>query len=163
MSDESKITLNLDEENQLLFKMKVKGSDKSPSTVRLVFEGAGYAYSIPGSHAGGDDDVYKFDVPALHSKLDEGSYRSKVEVIVDGRYFAPVEFDTEFKRPMQVQAESLVVTRGGSKGKPTEHLAETPRPVAVKEDDRKTSVVVEMAPQTKRKYTALRDKYQSSK
>lgn len=159
MSEESKIKLNLDEENQLLFKMKVKGSDKSPSTVRLVFEGAGYAYSIPGSPAGVEDDVYKFDVPALHSKLDEGSYRSRVEVIVDGRYFAPVEFETEFKRPMQVQAESLVVTRGV--GKQVERLAET-RPVAVKEDA-KTTVVVEMSPQTKNKYSSLRDKYKAGK
>lgn len=158
MSEESKIKLNLDEENQLLFKMKVKGSDKSPSTVRLVFEGAGYAYSIPGSPAGVEDDVYKFDVPALHSKLDEGSYRSRVEVIVDGRYFAPVEFETEFKRPMQVQAESLVVTRGN---RPAERMTE--RAVPVKEEDRKTSVVVEMSPQTKRKYSGLRDSYEKTK
>lgn len=159
MSEDNKIALNLDEANQLLFKMNIKGTNKSPSTVRLVFEGQEFAYSVAGTPAD-DEDVYKFDVPALHSKLDEGFYPTKVEVIVDGRYFTPVEFSTEFKRPMQVQAESLIVTKGPVIAEqPTNSkrsIVSQPTPVATKEA---TSVQAEMVPATRQKYSSLKETY----
>jgi hypothetical protein len=157
MSEDNKIALNLDEANQLLFKMNVKGTNKSPSTVRLVFEGKDFVYGISGTPAE-DEDFYKFDVPALHNKLDEGSYSTKVEVVVDGRYFVPVEFSTEFKRPMQVQAESLIVTKGHamteqSAKKPivAQHTASSPK--------EELSVQAEMLPTTRQKYNSLKEKY----
>ena len=156
MSEDNRIALNLDEANQLLFKMNIKGTNKSPSTVRLMFEGQEFAYSITGTPAD-DEDVYKFDVPALHSKLDEGFYPTKVEVIVDGRHFTPVEFSTEFKRPMQVQAESLIVTKGSVVAEQSKRsIVSQSTPVAAKEA---TSVQVEMVPATRQKYSSLKETY----
>lgn len=158
MSEDNKIALNLDEANQLLFKMNIKGTNKSPSTVRLVFEGQEFAYSVSGTPAD-DEDVYKFDVPALYNKLDEGYYPSKVEVIVDGRYFTPVEFNTEFKRPMTVQAESLIVTKGPIV---SEQPSNAKRPIVSQSATPATkevpSVQAEMVPATRQKYS-LKETY----
>lgn len=164
MENDGKITLNLDEANQLLFKMKVSGSSKSPSKVRLVFEGSEYQFGIVGSPTLTEDDVYKFDVPALADRLDEGVYTSRVEVIVDGRYFAPIEFQTDFKRPMNVQAESLVVKKTGKTSESSKNQANaTLSPVVMKEASSEPSVSVEMTNITKKQYSSLREKYRESK
>lgn len=161
MENDGKITLNLDETNQLLFKLKVNGTNKSPSKVRLVFEGTDYQFGIVGAPSN-EDDVYKFDVPALTDRLDEGVYPSKVEVIVDGRYFAPIEFQTDFKRPMNVQAESLIVKRTSKPGAASQK-DKSNASFVVKEDASEPVVTVEMTSHTKKQFSSLREKYQNTK
>jgi len=105
MTDE-KIVLNLNETNELLLKVAIKGSSKEPSAVRLVFENLENAYVVKGKQ--NDDGMHKFIVPSMESKgFDEGTYKALVEVIIDGRYFTPVQFDANFVRPMSVQVETI--------------------------------------------------------
>lgn len=153
IENDNKITLNINESNQLLFKMKIKGTEKSPDDVRLVFSSDKFAYSIYGNLVEDQEDVYKFDVPKLSNQLKEGTYSSKIEVIVDGRYFDPIKFETHFECPMEIQAESLVVNKN------TKPLVEK---VNLKED-KETSVQVQMMPVTKQKFSSLREKYQNRK
>ena len=105
MTDE-KIVLNLNETNELLLKVAIKGSSKEPSAVRLVFENLENAYVVKGKQ--NDDGMHKFIVPSMENKgFDEGTYKALVEVIIDGRYFIPIQFDANFVRPMSVQVETI--------------------------------------------------------
>lgn len=101
-----KITLNLSETNELILKVSIKGSSKEPSSIRLVFENAEQAYVIKGQpHEG---DMHRFSVPNMESKgFNEGVYSALVEVIVDGRYFVPIQFDADFVRPLTVHVETV--------------------------------------------------------
>lgn len=108
MSDsQEKMFLNIEEKNELLFKLKIRGSEKNPA-VRLVFEDEECSYSISGNAVENENGLYRFDIPPMnHRGLKEGSYKSKVEVLVEGRMFSPLNFDTVFQAPIEVQSESL--------------------------------------------------------
>jgi hypothetical protein len=45
----------------------------------------------------------------MTSKIQEGSYAARVEVLVENRYFAPLQFQINFKKTLTVVAESVVV------------------------------------------------------
>lgn len=99
-------TMDLEENSELFFKLRVKGSDKE-SKVRLVIEGKDCSYLFTGKETN-EEDIYRFPVPAMIAKgLDEGIYKSKVEVIVEGRYFAPIEYESTFKRTIRVEAVAM--------------------------------------------------------
>lgn len=112
MSDpQEKMFLNIEEKNELLFKLKIRGSEKNP-TVRLVFEDEECSYSIPGNAVEDENGLYRFDIPSMGQRgLKEGSYKSKVEVVVEGRMFSPLSFDTVFQAPIEVQSEGLKVRK----------------------------------------------------
>jgi len=130
MSDDSqeKMYLNIEEKNELLFKLKIRGSEKNP-TVRLVFEDSECSYSIPGTAVEDENGLYRFDIPIMSDKgIKEGSYSSKVEVVVEGRMFSPLNFDTVFQAPVEVQSEGLKVRKKTL----NEMIEMSPTPVTVK-------------------------------
>lgn len=104
---EGKATLRLDEANELFFKIKVYGAERPPKSIRLVCEVDDVSYSFKGE-ATPERDVVRFVVPALKQVVQAGQlYETRVEVIVDDRYFVPVRFQSEFSEPVNVVGEAV--------------------------------------------------------
>lgn len=102
------VSLDSEEVNELMFKIRVEGTASGPARVRLVVEAADMSYMFP-AKPGGEEGVVLFTVPQMSGRLPEGSYPSKVEVLIENRVFVPVEFNTEFKKATKVVAESVSV------------------------------------------------------
>lgn len=100
------VDLDMEENNELLFKVKIEGADPAPARVRLVCESGDLAYMFNGRLAG-QDGLIQFNLPVMKDKLKEGIYQSRVEVLVDNRYFAPVQFQINFKKAVKVVAEAV--------------------------------------------------------
>lgn len=130
------IDLDVEEPNELLFKVKVEGVEPAPAKVRLVCESGDLAYMFLGRPTG-DEGVVQFLLPILKGKLKEGTYPSKVEVLIENRYFAPVLFNINFKQAIKVVAEAVQVPR---KAAPAVSVAVTA--VAVKKPIAMTKPVV---------------------
>ena len=102
------IALDIDESNDLTFKIKMEGAASAPAKVRLVCEGEDFAYMFNG-YGTGEDEVVQFTLPRMDRKISEGTYAARVEVLVDNRYFAPLQFQINFKKTLSVVAESIKV------------------------------------------------------
>lgn len=103
------IDLDMEESNELLFKVKVEGADPAPAKVRLVCESGDLAYMFNGRSAGGGEGLVQFNLPVMKDKLKEGMYQARVEVLIENRYFAPVAFQVNFKKAVKVVAEAVTV------------------------------------------------------
>lgn len=108
------VELDLEESNDLTFKIKMEGTAMSPAKVRLVCEGEDFAYMFKG-YGTGEDEVVQFTLPRMDKKITEGTYNARVEVLVDNRYFAPLQFNINFKKTLSVVAEALQVVKKVSK------------------------------------------------
>lgn len=104
------IDVAVDENNELLFRVKVEGIDQAPAKVRLVCEGSDVSFVFNGKTTD-EDGLIQFDVPPMTGKLKEGKYVTSVEVLVENRYFTPVQFNMNFKKPVSVVAESVNVVQ----------------------------------------------------
>lgn len=104
------IELDLEESNDLTFKIKMEGTAMAPAKVRLVCENDDFAYMFNG-YGTGEDEVVQFTLPRMDKKLNEGMYRARVEVLVDNRYFAPLQFQINFKKTLSVVAEAIQVVK----------------------------------------------------
>jgi hypothetical protein len=102
------VDLDMEESNELAFKIKVEGTANSPAKVRLVCEGSDVSYMFNGRGTG-EDGVVQFVMPQMKDKLQEGVYQARVEVLIENRYFSPVQFQINFKKAMKVVAEALFV------------------------------------------------------
>lgn len=102
------IELDPEETNELAFKIKVEGSSPAPAKVRLVCEASDVSYMFNGRGTS-EDGVVHFTLPQMSSRLKEGTYGARVEVLIENRYFSPVQFQIEFKKSMKVVAESIQV------------------------------------------------------
>lgn len=102
------IELDPEESNELAFRIKVEGSAPAPAKVRLVCEASDLSFMFNGRGTG-EDGVVQFSLPQMSSRLKEGTYGARVEVLIENRYFAPVHFQINFKKAMKVVAESLQV------------------------------------------------------
>lgn len=125
------IALDVDETNELAFKIKVEGAT-SPAKVRLVCEGPDVAYMFNGRGTS-EDGVVQFIVPQMKGKLQEGTYSARVEVLIENRYFSPVQFQINFKKTMQVFAESVQVVQP-----PKPEIRVTAQPIVVVQPPQKT-------------------------
>jgi len=104
------IDLDIEESNELSFKIKVEGAPQSPAKVRLVCEAPEVTYMFNGCGTN-EDGVVQFTLPPMIGKISEGSYQSKVEVLIDNKYFSPVTFNINFKKAMTVVVESMQISK----------------------------------------------------
>jgi hypothetical protein len=104
------IQLDIEESNDLTFKIKMEGTAMSPAKVRLVCENEDFAYMFNG-YGTGEDEVVQFTLPRMDKKITEGTYNARVEVLVDNRYFAPLQFQINFKKTLSVVAEAIQVVK----------------------------------------------------
>ena len=112
MSDEV-LKLNIDEQNDVLFKVKVEGNDGS-AQMRLVCHNGELDYVFHGKRISNftAEDLVQFVIPPMKGRLAENSvFNCHVEVIVDGRVFTPLQFNAQFERPLKVYAETFQVQK----------------------------------------------------
>lgn len=102
------IDLDIEESNDLTFKIRLEGNASAPARVRLVCEGKDMSYMFNG-YGTGEDEVVQFTLPKMDSRLVEGLYASRVEVMIDNKYFVPLQFYLNFKKSINVVAESIQV------------------------------------------------------
>ena len=102
------IDLDIEESNELAFKIRMEGTSSTPAKVRLVCEGSDFSYMFNG-YGTGEDEVVQFTLPQMSSKLKEGIYSARVEVLIENKYFAPLQFQINFKKTVSVVAESIQV------------------------------------------------------
>lgn len=102
------IDLDIDEANELLFKVQIQGAGPAGAKVRMVCESSDVGFVFNGK--AGPDGLVAFNLPVMKDKANEGVYQARVEVVVENRYFSPVQFQVNFKRPVKVVAEVASVT-----------------------------------------------------
>lgn len=149
------ISLDLEESNELLFKVGIEGTE-TPAKVRLVVEGDVVSYMFDGYPTEQDGHVL-FTIPRMDGKLDEETYVSRVEVLVENRYFAPVQFGVEFKKAVKVVAEVVSVPKKRAKAA---DIQVTAAPVVVKKPKPKRKATQRPAVIEKPKRGSLAERYQ---
>jgi len=105
------IELRLDEANELVFDVNIAGTDipPAPPIYRFVCESDDMYFAFKGIQK--DDNKILVTVPPLKQTLDEGTYNSKLEVLIDDRYFVPLETMVTFKSSLKVTAEAVMVNK----------------------------------------------------
>jgi NhaP-type Na+/H+ and K+/H+ antiporter len=122
------IDLDMEESNELAFRIRMEGIENNPVKVRLVCESRDISYMFNG-YSGHENDVVHFILPEMKNKIQEGIYQSRVEVLVDNRYFSPVNFQINFKKAMKVVAESVQIQHRNAKPE----IKITAQPIVVKQ------------------------------
>jgi len=111
----SKISLKLDESNDLKFKMNIQGSTSEPGAtkplVRFVVSekdnanAMGLIFPVLSS----DGDTITFTIPALSGVVKVGTtYTGKVEVLIGSRFFVPITLDLIFTKNLSVEVVPVV-------------------------------------------------------
>ena len=101
-----KIDLDLDKENELVFKLAIEGTKPATPKSRFMLETEDFSLSFPSHrHSGGEVTIL---IPSLQNILKEGAYSGTLEVIIDERVFTPIKIDTNFKKSVSVVAEAVV-------------------------------------------------------
>jgi hypothetical protein len=98
------LNIRLDESNELLFEIDVEGTLSRPSDIRFVISAAAdLSYMIKGRID--EQGRIRVVVPPLEGKIKEGLHDSTLEILIDGKYFTPIEFSTQFKKSVNVVVE----------------------------------------------------------
>ncbi len=99
----SDFELLLDEDNELRFNVAVEGSGSGSVKSRFLINKAdGFDLCFEGqASAGGEVEV---EVPSLTGVLKEGTYDTRLEVIVDDRVFVPLKMTARVKQSIKVEA-----------------------------------------------------------
>jgi hypothetical protein len=114
-----KIELNLSEDNELGFKLKIEGSaqDIGNSKPKIRFAltenntGRGWIFNTEKS----ENDGISVTIPAMKGLVIESeNYSGKLEVILGEHYFTPTVVDVKFIEPLKVEA-AMVVKRSNKK------------------------------------------------
>lgn len=138
------ILLDLEEENQLLFHINVEGTTSpAPAKVRLLCHNGDVSYVFNGTRTI-EEGIVSFTVPKMLNVVKEGTYGCEVEVLIENRYFAPISFDVEFVKSMEVVAEAISVSR--VQEKPTMKISAAPIDV-----ERRERTVQPLVVETERK------------
>ncbi len=85
--------LQLNESTELEFAIEVFGTPEKASTVRFVIEGKGYDISIPCEVNG---ENVKVVIPKLKGVMEAGEYAARLECVIDGKIFMPLNESVEF-------------------------------------------------------------------
>jgi hypothetical protein len=108
-----KIDLDIDKENELVFKVSIEGTKPAKPTSRFLLESKDFSIMFPTqSHVGNEVTIL---IPCMEKILKEGSYVGTLEVIIDDRVFTPIKVDTKFEKSINVMAESVVNKRKETK------------------------------------------------
>jgi len=100
------IDLDLDKENELVFKLSIEGTKPAIPKSRFLLESNDFSLVFPSkSHTGGEVTIL---IPSLENILKEGSYVGTLEVIIDDRVFTPIQINTKFEKSISVIAEAVM-------------------------------------------------------
>ena len=70
-----------------------------------MLERGDFSYAFSGKVS--DEGEVSVVIPSLKKSLSEGTYKARLEVLVDDRIFMPLEFDANFKQSLKVTAEAV--------------------------------------------------------
>lgn len=179
----SDLSLHLDKPNEIVLKVEIACSEpvEASPDIRLVCESNDVMYSFRGSYnETGDVEIA---IPAMKGRLTEGTYDSKLEVIIQDKIFHPLEIGLKFVESVKVTAEIVskpvekktntikasivkkpaITERQSSKKEPETFLAEEAHKEKVKP---KTKVHAALRQKAKRdtktknqKFSSLKDKF----
>jgi len=106
-----RIALRLDEREDVRFNLKITSTDQLGSDpdvqFRFICEAEEVEFAFRGTSL--SDGSVQVVVPPMKGVIPEGVYDARMEVVVEGRHFVPLELEAEFKEPMKVVAESVSV------------------------------------------------------
>jgi len=103
------IDLDLDKENELVFKLSIEGTKPASTKTRFLLESSDYSLVFPASNSSGGEVIVV--IPPLENVLREGVHSGTLEVLVDDRVFTPIKIDTNFEKSVSVVAEAVVTRR----------------------------------------------------
>lgn len=105
---EDVIELNSEATNELQFRLQVDGSLTNVVKARLFCEHDDIGFVFGGKPTQDGVDIVKFVIPPM-DKMDvtENTMSARVEVLVEGRNFEPINFKLKFKKPVKVVAEMI--------------------------------------------------------
>ena len=140
----SSIDLLLDEENELTFALKIEGTRPATAQCRLVLENKDMSLIFNSDTYDGEE--VSIVLPPLSHVLKEGQYNMNLEVIVEDKFFKPLELVGNFEKSISIVAEA--VTKKKEILKPQVKLSN----VKVKSGQRR---VVKKEPALERKQTKV--------
>lgn len=148
MSDDKKIVLNMNEDNEISFGLSIEGYSSDPSlakspTIRfaLTEEKDKMGFILPAKF---EDGQVSIKIPSSSVYKEGRSYSGTLEVFLGNRYFKPAEIDIEFQKPLDVKANlvneavstevkrvrpSEVTVKTTSRPRPAQKPRPAPRPV----------------------------------
>lgn len=101
----SSIDLLLDEENELTFALKIEGTRPAAAKCRLILENKGMSLAFESEEYDGEE--VSVVLPPLGHVLKEGEYNMNLEVIVEDRFFKPLEMVGNFEKSITIVAEKI--------------------------------------------------------
>ena len=122
------IDLHLDNDNELLFKVVVEGTNQGTARCRLMLEKNDFSYVFNGDVS--TDGEVSVSIPTMKSNLTEGNYQAHLEVLVDDRIFVPLTFNANFKQSVKVTAEA-VTRKQKTKMKASASIVSAPKKASV--------------------------------
>lgn len=156
------IKVNIDEQTELAFDIKIQGESNVVPKFRLVCETPDVALAFPGresSDGTSDDGTFTVNVliPKMVGRLNEGSYDAQLEVILGDRVFIPLKMRVGFSIPLKVEAAKV-------KGRVIETTQVSARvvnkvPKETKVESRPKTTQGSQAAQ--KRYTTLREQYKT--
>ena len=99
------IELDLDMDNELVFKVSIEGTSPAPARTRFIVETKNFSLVFPANTI--EKGEVSVSIPKLENVIKEGNYTSTLEVIVDDRVFIPIELDAKFSKSVTVVAEAV--------------------------------------------------------
>jgi hypothetical protein len=103
------IELDLDMDNELVFKVSIEGTSPAPAKTRFLVEAQNFSLVFPAKNI--ENGEVSISIPKLENIIKEGSYSGTLEVIVDDRVFTPIEINTSFSKSVKVVAEAVTRRR----------------------------------------------------
>ena len=101
----SNIDLLLDEENELTFALKIEGTRPATAKCRLILENRGMSLAFDSEPY--DAEEVSVVLPPLGHVIKEGEYNMNLEVIVDDKFFKPLEMVGNFEKSISIVAEKV--------------------------------------------------------
>ena len=101
----SSIDLLLDEENELTFALKIEGTRPATAQCRLVLENKDMSLIFNSDTYNGEE--VSIVLPPLNHVLKEGQYNMSLEVIVEDKFFKPLELVGNFEKSISIVAEAV--------------------------------------------------------
>jgi hypothetical protein len=101
--------IHLDQDNELNFKVMIEGTEEANLKYQLILESGNMDYCFTGQPETSGEIL--FVIPPLQKMLSEGTYNTRLEVIVDDRIFTPLVMHTNAKKQVKVMAEATIRRR----------------------------------------------------
>jgi len=102
----SAIDLLLDEENELTFQINIEGNAPGSAKCRLKLDNPDLGLLFEANSQ--QDGEISVVLPPLSHILKEGIYDMILEVVVDDKFFEPLNLKGNFEKSVKVTAESVV-------------------------------------------------------